>query len=54
MTLLELLQLLKRHLGLVIGLPIVCAVAAAGICYTMLSNTYTASTSLYVLSLIHI
>lgn len=50
MTLLELLQLLKRHLGLVIGLPIVCAVAAAGICYTMLSNTYTASTSLYVLA----
>ena len=50
MTLLELLQLLKRHLFLVIALPIVCAIAAAGFCYTMMSNTYTATTSLYVLA----
>ena len=50
MTLLELLQLLKRHLFLVIALPIVCARAAAGVCYTMMSNTYTATTSLYVLA----
>ena len=50
MTLLELLQLLKRHLFLVIALPIVCAIAAAGVCYTMMSNTYTATTSLYVLA----
>ncbi len=50
MTLLELLQLLKRHLALVIVLPIVCAVATAGVSYTMMSNTYTASTSLYVLA----
>lgn len=50
MTLLELLHLLKRHLFLVIALPIVCAIAAAGVCYTMMSNTYTATTSLYVLA----
>ena len=50
MTLLELLQLLKRHLFLVIALPIVCAIAAAGVCYTMMPNTYTATTSLYVLA----
>lgn len=50
MTLLELLQLLKRHLFLVIALPIVCAIAAAGVCYMMMSNTYTATTSLYVLA----
>lgn len=50
MTLLELLQLLKRHLFLVIALPIVCAVAVAGVCYAMMSNTYTATTSLYVLA----
>ena len=50
MTLLELLQLLKRHLFVVIALPIVCAIAAAGVCYTMMSNTYTATTSLYVLA----
>ena len=43
MTLLELLQLLKKHLRLVIALPLACAVA--------MGNTYTASTNMYVLAM---
>lgn len=50
MTLLELLQLLRKHLKLVIALPIVCALATAVIAWAMLPNTYTASVSMYVLS----
>lgn len=50
MTLLELLQLLRKHLKLVIALPIVCALATAVFAWVMLPNTYTASVSMYVLS----
>lgn len=50
MTLLELLQLLRKHLKLVIALPIVCALATAMFAWVMLPNTYTASVSMYVLS----
>lgn len=50
MTLLELLELMRRHIKLVIILPILCALAAAGVAYGMMSNTYTAKTSLYVLA----
>lgn len=50
MTLLELLQLLRKHLKLVIALPIVCAIATAVFAWVMLPNTYTASVSMYVLS----
>ncbi len=49
MTLLELLQLLKKHLKLVIALPIVFALATGVYSYLFMANTYTASTSLYVL-----
>ena len=44
MTLLELLQLLRKHLRLVIALPIACAVAMAAYAYLFMGNTYTAST----------
>ena len=50
MTLLELLQLLKKHLALVIVLPIVCAVAMAVVAYGFMANVYTATTSMYVLA----
>lgn len=50
MTLLELLHLLKRHLKLVIILPLVCAVVAAVVGYGLMANEYTAKTSLYVLA----
>lgn len=50
MTLLELLQLLKKHLKLVIALPIACAVAVAAYAWVFMPNTYTASVSMYVLA----
>ena len=50
MTLLELLQLMRKHLKLMIVLPIVCALATAVVCFVALPNTYTASTSMYVLA----
>lgn len=49
MTLLELLQLLRKHLRLVIALPLVCALAMGVYSYLFMPNTYTASTSMYVL-----
>ena len=49
MTLLELLQLLRKHLRLVIALPLVCALVMGVYSYLFMPNTYTASTSMYVL-----
>lgn len=50
MTLLELLQLMRKHLKLVILLPIVCALAMGVYSYAFMANTYTASISMYVLA----
>lgn len=50
MTLLELFQLLRKHLKLVIALPIACALAMGAFFFVMMGNTYTASVSMYVLS----
>ena len=50
MTLLELLALIKKHLAVVIILPVVFALATAGYCWFFMPNTYTASTSMYVLT----
>lgn len=50
MTLLELLHLLRKHLKLVIALPIVCALATAAFSWIALANTYTANVSMYVLA----
>ena len=49
MTLLELFQLLRKHLKLVIALPIACALAMGAFSFVMMGNTYTASVSMYVL-----
>ena len=49
MTLLELLQLLKHHLKLVVVLPVACAVVMAIYSLLFMGNQYTASTSMYVL-----
>ena len=49
MTLLELLHLLRKHLKLVIALPIVFAIAC-GVVTLFMPNQYTASTTMHVLS----
>ena len=49
MTLLELLHLLKKHLKLVIVLPLARALAVGGYSFVAMKNTYTASVSMYVL-----
>lgn len=48
MTLLELFQLLKKHLKLVIALPVICAVAMGIVSFAVMDNTYTATTTMYV------
>ena len=50
MTLLELLALLKKHLRLVILLPLACAVVMGAYSFLLMGNVYTASTSMYVLA----
>ena len=50
MTLLELFELLKKHMKLVVGLPVVCALLVAAYSFIGMPNTYTATTSLYVLT----
>lgn len=49
MTLLELIELLKKRLGLVIALPLIFAVAMGAYSYLLMKDTYTASVSMYVL-----
>lgn len=49
MTLLELINLLKKRIGLVVALPIVFALAMGAYSFLLMKNTYTASTSMYVL-----
>ena len=49
MTLLELINLLKKHLKLVVVLPIACALVMGLYSIVFMRNTYTASTSMYVL-----
>ena len=50
MALLELFQLLKKHLKLVITLPVVCAIVMGIASFAMMDNAYTATTSMYILA----
>lgn len=50
MTLLELIQLLRKHLKIVVLLPIVCAFAMAAASVLVMGSTYTAQTDMYVLA----
>ena len=50
MTLLELIKLLRKHLKLVIALPIACALATAAFAWLFMPNQYSASVSMYVLT----
>lgn len=50
MTLLELFQLLKKHLQLVVALPLACALIMAIASFAVMHNTYTARTSMYILA----
>jgi capsular polysaccharide biosynthesis protein len=50
MTLLELLQLLKKKWYLLVIFPIVFAIVAAAYCWGFMTNDYSSSVSLYVLA----
>ena len=50
MTLLELFQLLRKHLRLVVALPVGCALIMAAVSFALMGNTYTAQTSMYILA----
>lgn len=50
MTLLELLGLMRRNLKLVVILPVLFAICAAGVCWGFLQNQYTAQVNIYALS----
>ena len=50
MTLLELFALMRERLRLVIALPLVCALAVGLFSLLFMPDTYTASTSMYVLT----
>lgn len=50
MTLLELFQLLKKHLQLVVALPVICALVMAVASFAVMGNVYTANTSMYILA----
>ena len=50
MTLLELLQLVRKHLRLTVLLPVVCALATGAYSFLFMANEYTATTDVYVLS----
>lgn len=50
MTLLELLDLMRKKLALVIALPIAFAIITAVYCWGFMPDEYTASTSMYILS----
>ena len=49
MTLLELIDLLKKHLKLVVALPLACALVMGVYSCLFMRDTYTATTSMYVL-----
>ena len=49
MTLLELIELLKKRLTLVVALPLAFSLVAAAYCFLFMPNEYTATTSMYVL-----
>lgn len=50
MTLLELFQLLRKHLRLVVALPVGCALIMAVVSFALMGNTYTAQTSMYIIA----
>lgn len=49
MTLLDLFHLLRKHLKLVIMLPLACMLAAGVYSFVVMPNTYSATVSMYVL-----
>lgn len=50
MTLIELLALLRKRIGLVIALPVICALITAAYCWGVMPNEYTAEVSIYALT----
>ena len=49
MTLAELIELLRKHLRLVVAVPAVFTVVMTVVAFLFMPNTYTASTSMYIL-----
>lgn len=50
MTLLDLLNLMRKHLRIVVALPIAFAIGTAAFAWMVLPNTYSASVTMYILS----
>lgn len=50
MTFAELLDLLRKRLVFIVAIPVACALIAAAYAYLVLPDTYTATTSMYVLT----
>lgn len=50
MTLLELVELLKKRIKLVVGVPVAVALLVGVYSFVGMPSTYTASTSLYVMA----
>lgn len=50
MTLSDILKLIRKHLILMIALPLACAVLTAAYAWLLMPNEYTATTTMYVLS----
>ena len=49
MTLAELLSLFKKHIGLLIALPVAFALVVGAYAYLFMQNSYTATTSMFVM-----
>lgn len=49
MTLTELLALFKKHMRLLIAMPVIFALTVGVYAYAVMDNTYTATTSMYVM-----
>lgn len=50
MSLVELLKLMRKHLKIVIALPVACGLLAAAVSWFVLDDEYSASVSVYVLA----
>lgn len=50
MTLIELFKLLRKHLKLVIVLPVICALITGAYAFAFMPNQYTSTVSMYVLT----
>lgn len=50
MTFKEILQLCRKHLGMIIVFPLIALIVSVGVCWMILPDEYTAQKAIYVLS----